>query len=177
MICFQSMLVRPSKTSISRKYIVRPVEKQARNNLGMTTLRIRLKEAREEKGWKKADLQRAAGLKSASTLTELEKGEIEHTPQLPAIASALGVEVLWLKTGKGPKYRPEPFKCSARGRLAAQLLDSLRQEDQVAALHYLHAMAAFKNLDTLPELHINAAGNPPAEDFSAQVSAPDVTQP
>jgi len=41
----------------------------------MKTLAERLIAAREEKGWKKAELRRQAGLKSPSTLTELEKGD------------------------------------------------------------------------------------------------------
>ena len=69
------------------------------------TLGERLKEAREDKGWSKADLRRQAGLKSPSTLTELEKGDRTESPQLPLIAAALGVEVLWLQHEIGPKHR------------------------------------------------------------------------
>lgn len=68
----------------------------------MNTLADRLKKEREAKGWRKADLQRAAGIKSASTLTDLEKGATE-SPQLGKIAAALGVNVLWLQYGTGPK--------------------------------------------------------------------------
>lgn len=71
----------------------------------MKTLAERLIEAREEKGWKKAELKRRAGVKSPSTLTELEDGTLKNSPQLPAIADALGVEVLWLQQGRGPKYK------------------------------------------------------------------------
>lgn len=67
----------------------------------MKTLADRLKARREELGMTKAGLRRAAGLKSPSTLTELENGTIVHTPQLPEIARALGVTPFWLKTGKG----------------------------------------------------------------------------
>jgi transcriptional regulator with XRE-family HTH domain len=71
----------------------------------MKTLAERLKEAREDKGWKKADLMRAAGINSRSTLTQLENGTIFKSPQLPSIAAALGVEVLWLQLGRGQKRR------------------------------------------------------------------------
>lgn len=71
----------------------------------MKNLAERLVDAREKKGWKKADLQRAAKLKSPSTLTELENGSRTESPQLPVIADALGVEVLWLQHGRGARYR------------------------------------------------------------------------
>lgn len=71
----------------------------------MKTLADRLKETREALKWTKAYLRRRAGIKSASTLTELENGTIKDSPQLPLIAAALGVEVLWLQHGKGPKKR------------------------------------------------------------------------
>lgn len=77
---------------------------QACDDAQMSTLAERLKEAREDKGWRKADLQRAAKIKSASTLTDLEKGATE-SPQLGKIAEALGVNVLWLQYGRGPKYQ------------------------------------------------------------------------
>lgn len=68
----------------------------------MQTLAERLIKAREEKGWRKSDLMRAAKLKSPSTLTELESGKRTESPQLPIIAEALGVEVIWLQHGRGP---------------------------------------------------------------------------
>ncbi|KFB68881.1 XRE family transcriptional regulator [Candidatus Accumulibacter vicinus] len=71
----------------------------------MNTLAERLREARSAKGWSKAELMRRAGLRSASTLSEMENGEIHDSPQLPAIADALGVEVLWLQQGRGPRAR------------------------------------------------------------------------
>jgi len=77
---------------------------QVFDNEKMNTLSERLIEARNDKGWKKADLKRAAGLKSPSTLTELENGLRTESPQLIAIAAALGVSPMWLQHGKGSKY-------------------------------------------------------------------------
>ena len=85
---------------------MRQVEMEVKDHLSMNTLAERLISARGEKGWRKADLQRAAGLKSPSTLTELENGSATESPQLGKIASALGVEVLWLQYGKGPRHAP-----------------------------------------------------------------------
>ena len=70
----------------------------------MTSLATRLIEARTDKGWTKADLKRAAKLKSPSTLTELESGKRTESPQLPMIAAALGVSALWLQHGIGDKH-------------------------------------------------------------------------
>ena len=70
----------------------------------MTSLATRLIEARTDKGWTKADLKRAAKLKSPSTLTELESGKRTESPQLPMIAAALGVSALWLQHGIGEKH-------------------------------------------------------------------------
>ncbi len=73
----------------------------------LLTLAERLIDARESKGWKKSDLRREAGLKSPSTLTELEDGSRTESPQLPKIAKALGVEVLWLQFGELPRCRDD----------------------------------------------------------------------
>lgn len=70
------------------------------------TVGERVRIARKMRGWSKAELRRMANLKSASTLTELESGAISKTHQLPEIAHALGVDVLWLQTGVG--RHPEP---------------------------------------------------------------------
>ena len=71
----------------------------------MKTLAERLIAAREAKGWKKADLRRAAKIKSPSTLTEIESGGRTESPQLPVIAEALGGEGLWLQHGRGPEHK------------------------------------------------------------------------
>jgi len=87
------------------------VEPQAFDNPNMSTLAERLRTAREEAGLSKAELGRKAGVRSASTLTELERGEVKDSAQLPAIAEVLGVDVLWLQHGRGPKRRsPTPVE-------------------------------------------------------------------
>jgi len=56
----------------------------------MSTLAKRLREAREDRGWTKAELRRQAKLKSASTLTELDidskfdlSNTVKHAPAKP----------------------------------------------------------------------------------------------
>lgn len=93
--------------SNSRSLTLQQVEVQAcdySKKWESMSLAKRLKEAREDRGWSKAELKREAKLNSASTLTELENGAITESPQIPAIANALGVEVMWLKYGKGKKH-------------------------------------------------------------------------
>ena len=77
----------------------------------MSTLAERLRTAREEAGLSKAELGRKAGVRSASTLTELERGEVKDSAQLPAIAEVLGGHGLCLQHGRGPKRRsPTPVE-------------------------------------------------------------------
>lgn len=93
----------------------------------------------DDLGWSKADLRRAAKIKSFSTLSEIfTKGRTE-SPQLPAIASALGVEVIWLQSGRGPKFRNnEPVKTYSNIALSvAELTEQLTPADQVKLLNYL----------------------------------------
>jgi transcriptional regulator with XRE-family HTH domain len=87
--------------------MLRQVEKQECEHANMENLAKRLIQAREDKGWSKADLKRAAKLKSPSTLTEIENGKRTESPQLAVIAAALGVEVLWLQHGIGPKSKDD----------------------------------------------------------------------
>lgn len=104
----------------------------------MITLGERLKAAREDLGWNKAELKRRAGLKAASTITELENGTITHSPQLPAIAAALGVDVLWLQKG-GDLKEGQPRQ-GLLGRVAmdcAEIIDRLPKKEQVELLHHL----------------------------------------
>jgi transcriptional regulator with XRE-family HTH domain len=68
------------------------------------TLAERLKESRIDKGWRKSDLVRAAGISSPSTVTEIESGKRTNSPQLSKLADALGVEAMWLQFGIGPKF-------------------------------------------------------------------------
>jgi len=103
------------------------------------SLAKRLKEAREDRGWSKAELKREAKLNSASTLTELENGAITESPQIPAIANALGVEVMWLKYGKGKKH-PSPASALKLSDAALQIAiaaNSMSAEYQAAMLHLM----------------------------------------
>lgn len=118
----------------------------------LNTLSARLIEARTDKGWNKTELKKAAGLKSASTLTDLESGARTQSPQLPLIADALGVEVLWLQHGKGQKKRglinasrsdyTEPVPSSAHDPILdtlEKMPECLRNKIRILARHALEA--------------------------------------
>ena len=99
----------------------------------MLTLSERLLAARKERGWTKAELRRHAGLKSSSTLTEIEQGSITESPQLLKIALALGVEAMWLQYGKGPRYKGK--------QLEPEITDTAKQ----IAIEVSKATPAFQN--------------------------------
>jgi transcriptional regulator with XRE-family HTH domain len=90
----------------SRNTTFKQIGMQEEDNWWMKTLAERVRTLREERGWKKSELQRAAKIKSPSTLTDIESGKAVHSPQLPAIAKALGVDAHWLKTGLGNQGQP-----------------------------------------------------------------------
>jgi transcriptional regulator with XRE-family HTH domain len=92
------------ESSISRNNSRHQVEPQVNYHSVMSTLAERLKEAREDKGWNKAELGRRAKVSSPSTITELEQGKRTESPQLGKIADVLGVEIMWLQFGRGPKH-------------------------------------------------------------------------
>ena len=74
-------------------------------NHEMKTLATRLKDRRDELGLTQTELAKRAGLKSQSIIGMLESGEMKNSSHLPAIAKALGVEVLWLQYEDGVMYR------------------------------------------------------------------------
>lgn len=103
----------------------------------MSTLAERLIEARQDKGWKKSELKRRAGLRSPSTLTELENGTITQSPQLPAIANALGVEVLWLQHGRGPKHKSQSVDPGPIAEEVARMVEAMGLDHQTEILHFI----------------------------------------
>ena len=64
----------------------------------------RIKEARKDAKLSQQKLADKVGIKQ-STISELETGESAGTTMLATFASILGVNALWLETGKGDKRR------------------------------------------------------------------------
>lgn len=103
MICAQSIIT--SQFRHVDNSTLQQVDKQVFDNANtMKTLSDRLISARVEAGLSKAQLQRKCGLRSASTLTELESGQRIKSPQLTRIAYELAVNAMWLVEGRGPRY-------------------------------------------------------------------------
>lgn len=77
------------------------------NHSGMN-IGHRIRQERDARGMSRAELSRRADIKYP-TLAGIENGDQANSTRLHAIASALGVTVTWLETGKGQKEaRPEP---------------------------------------------------------------------
>lgn len=74
---------------------------------------LRVREARESKGWTQDDLARAAGVRPM-TISRIERGAIKESPGLDVmrgIARACGVSLDWLVDGLGeppPQRDMEP---------------------------------------------------------------------
>jgi transcriptional regulator with XRE-family HTH domain len=69
----------------------------------MSLLKDRLKEARSEAKLTQQALGQRVGVPQ-STIGALETGEHKTARNIAEIAAVLGVEPLWLSTGKGPKH-------------------------------------------------------------------------
>lgn len=73
----------------------------SRNNRLMT-LGDRIKQARKLRNMSRPQLAEASGVKYP-TLAGIENNDQPSSTQLPELAAALRVNVLWLQTGKGPR--------------------------------------------------------------------------
>jgi phage repressor protein C with HTH and peptisase S24 domain len=71
-----------------------------------TTLAQRLTETRQDAGLTQTQLAKRVGC-SQALIGNLESGNQKSSTHLPKIAAALGVEVLWLQHGTGPKRREQ----------------------------------------------------------------------
>lgn len=68
----------------------------------MDTIGERIKTRRKEIGMSVEALARAAGI-GASTIYDLQRGDMRTTTRLHHVAAALGVTVAWLESGRGPR--------------------------------------------------------------------------
>lgn len=77
----------------------------------------RLRHARSLKQWSQEDLANASGVGQAS-ISKIERGDQNSSVHTPQLAAALGVEAIWLATGKEPMRKdadtiretPAPYK-------------------------------------------------------------------
>lgn len=81
----------------------------------------RIREARKQAKLTQGQLASRVGIKQA-TVSELETGESAGTTLLATFASVLGVNALWLETGKGLQRQPADAAQTASQRQAHMIL-------------------------------------------------------
>lgn len=69
----------------------------------MSALGERVRQVRKERGWTQEVLAKKARVPQSS-ISMLESGSHRGSPHIVEIADALGVNVYWLRKGRGPKY-------------------------------------------------------------------------
>lgn len=91
------------------------------HNPDMTTQGARLTKERTDKGWTQSELGIKAGRLSPggkaitqSFVAALETGAQENSKYLPYICQALGVSLMWAKTGRGEKMAGAPSSTGTR---------------------------------------------------------------
>lgn len=99
----------------------------------MTTLAERLTSIMSEKGLSQAELARMTGLKQPSVF-KIVSGQTLNPKNIVEIATALGVDVNWLKTGEG-----EPI---AQGSIISSLVSTDSDEHHCFRVDYLDVQAA-----------------------------------
>lgn len=70
---------------------------------------------------------------SAPTISELETGKSAGSTKLAAIASALGVNALWLETGKGTSdlSHQEPFEARKYSKETEEIIKLVESTDEI----------------------------------------------
>lgn len=99
----------------------------------MTTLAERLTSIMSEKGLSQAELARMTGLKQPSVF-KIVSGQTLNPKNIVEIATALGVDVNWLKTGEG-----EPI---SQGSIISSLVSTDSDEHHRFRVDYLDVQAA-----------------------------------
>lgn len=138
------------------------------DNYGMNSLADRLRAARKEKGLTQAELAQLAGLSGQTLIGNLETGYRKTSAELPRIAKALGVDVMWLIDGKGKKAPAELIEpersldadlllrccnavddwCSRPGRT------KLPKREQIELVCYLYEFASAPELESVSDLQL-----------------------
>lgn len=80
----------------------------------MSEFKDRLKEARLEAKLSQEQLANLLGI-AQSTIAAYETGERKTSRRITQIAGALGVETLWLATGRGPKRAADTVDSPGHG--------------------------------------------------------------
>ncbi|KRB73461.1 hypothetical protein ASE07_06305 [Noviherbaspirillum sp. Root189] len=108
----------------------------------------RIREARTEAGLSQKQLATKAGV-SQSAISQLETGESQAASSTASMAAALGVNALWLESGKGPK-RADTY--TGEERRAENRSDKLTEDSP-----YAHFNAG-PNLELRPGRYVAIVG-------------------
>lgn len=107
----------------------------------------RIKSARNDAKMTQGQLGAKVGM-SQSAISELETGESASSTLIASLAAALGVNALWLETGKGDRHGQVTSVATGRGEArtaltyedAEVLLDLYRRADERGRINALVAL-------------------------------------
>lgn len=127
----------------------RKTEVYLRDNIGMS-IGKRIREARKDAKMSQQELAAKVGLKQGS-LSELETGESTGTTLIATFAATLGVNALWLETGKGNKADRKIFP-------DYQVISEDDTDLETGKIEYWNSKGScgggFLNHDELPKGHL-----------------------
>lgn len=101
----------------------------------------RLRHARNIKKWSQDRLAEKSGVKQGS-ISKIERGDQEYSAYDIALSEALGINSLWLATGKGEMY---PIEDKVRC-LPAETIDFLKIWEKLRPEHKAAIVALSKSL-------------------------------
>ena len=102
------------------------------------TVGDRLKKIRKEQGLTQLELQKLSGVKQG-TIGAIERGFLKKSTFLLPLADALGIDPIWLDTGK--QRQKEAGEVTALEREILKLLRGLDQEQLRREVAYLQKIA------------------------------------
>ena len=105
----------------------------------MTTLKDRLIQARTEAQLTQQELAEKSGVKQP-LIGNLEAGIRKGTTKIAQIASAAGVDALWLATGEGKK-KPRSYSADPKIAAAIQMLEQMPERDKDQAIKVIATFA------------------------------------
>lgn len=100
--CIANGITRASAAAIVQRHAVHLIAGSGSVADVTTTFGDRVREARTRRGLSQAELARLAGI-AQPTLAQMETGRNEGSKKVALLAAVLGVNPVWLTTGRGPR--------------------------------------------------------------------------
>lgn len=137
---FRGLEVRPKqRPRTQEKHGIRHGNDNTLETTTSTFLKDRVIEARESKGWQKAEFARQLGV-TAQTVQKWENGDVQQIEydNLQRIQSKTGYSASWIATGEGPKLAaPEPDAERRKLLIAAERLPAYAVSTATAIIEAL----------------------------------------